>query len=253
MIKYFGYIYLTVDTLKNQVYIGKRQKSEYDSNYFGSGTIIKNIIKKRKESLRNYVLEWCSTKEELYQAERDWIKNFREECDKKCLNIADGGEGGRRPGFHLSDECKKHLSEVVKDYYKNPENRKKTSQATKEAMNRPEVRENFLKGTAKKDMFGDKNPVYGKKLMSRGYNEQIFVLPENIEKYKLQGFVLGACQSYKDKFKGKKWDENMHDKLNKTRQNRIWIHNDKEEKWIYKTEIELYLSKNYVLGRRNNN
>lgn len=37
------------------------------------------------------------------------------------------------------------------------------------------------------------------------------------------------------------------------RQNRILIHNDKEEKWIYKTEIELYLSKNYVLGRRNNN
>ena len=221
----FGYIYLTVDTLKNQVYVGKRQKSEYDSKYLGSGAIIKNIIKKRKETLKNYVLEWCETKEELYQAEKDWIKLFREECGDRCLNIADGGEGG------CTDEMKDKISLTVTEYFKNPENRKKTSDATKEAMNSPEIRQRYLEGLKKRDMKGEKNPAFGRKWMNNGI-EQIYVKEDEVEKYMELGFVLGVIQAQKDKIKGK-----------------IWFHNDKESHQIYKTELELYLSKNYVLGR----
>lgn len=95
-----GYVYLTIDTLKWYVYVGQHQSETYDNTYFGSGTIIKNIIKKRKDALRNYVLEWCDTKDELDFAEQKWIELFREECENKCINIADGGQGGILGDFH---------------------------------------------------------------------------------------------------------------------------------------------------------
>ena len=72
-------------------------------------------MKKHKDSLKNYVLEWCETKEELNDAEVDWIKNFREECGKRCLNIANGGDGGVTYVCKFrSEETKKKMSEAMK-------------------------------------------------------------------------------------------------------------------------------------------
>lgn len=96
----YGYIYLTVDTIKNRVYVGQHKSEVYDGEYFGSGLIIKNIVKKRKDTLKNYIIEWCETKDELNFAEQRWIELFREECGNKCINIADGGQGGILGDFH---------------------------------------------------------------------------------------------------------------------------------------------------------
>ena len=62
-----GYIYLTYDTLKNKVYVGQHKSEVYDDEYFGSGKIISRIIKKRKSTLRNYVLEWCENLDGKHQ------------------------------------------------------------------------------------------------------------------------------------------------------------------------------------------
>ena len=117
----YGYIYLTVDTLKNHVYVGQHKSPKYEARYMGSGKIIKNIIKSRKETLKNYVIEWCSTKEELDIAEISWIKNFREECGDRCLNIANGGEGGNHQAWnkgkklgHYDEERVRKMSESHK-------------------------------------------------------------------------------------------------------------------------------------------
>ena len=42
----FGYIYKITNTLNNKIYIGKREKSSLDENYWGSGKHIKYAIKK---------------------------------------------------------------------------------------------------------------------------------------------------------------------------------------------------------------
>ena len=111
----YGYVYLTVDVLKNYVYVGQHKSPTYDPCYLGSGKILKRIMKKHKDSLKNYVLEWCETKEELNDAEVAWIKNFREECGKRCLNIANGGDGGVTYVCKFrSEETRKKISEVKK-------------------------------------------------------------------------------------------------------------------------------------------
>jgi len=46
MNNYYGYIYVTIDQKENKVYVGqKKGDPEKSLSYFGSGTIIKRIIK----------------------------------------------------------------------------------------------------------------------------------------------------------------------------------------------------------------
>lgn len=109
-----GYVYLTHDVLKNKVYVGQHQSKEYDKTYFGSGTIISRIIKKRKDTLRNYVLDWCETKDALDESEIRWIAYFREEFgEENCYNIKNGGDGA----YIRTSEIKKKTSNSKKGKY----------------------------------------------------------------------------------------------------------------------------------------
>ncbi len=91
----FGYIYKT--TIKNKessldgcYYIGKRQKSEFDKNYYGSGKILKDYEKK-------YISKFIN--------------------DDRNINIASGGIGGNVM-FGMSEELKdsyrRRISEAQK-------------------------------------------------------------------------------------------------------------------------------------------
>jgi len=208
-----GYVYLTVDPLKGRVYVGQHKSKEYDKNYLGSGKIIKNIIKSRKGTLKNYVLEWCDTAEELNEAEKSWIKNFKEECGERCLNITEGGEnnGGHKwnpigelnPMFgkHHTEETRSKMkgrtssqitrnkiSAVRKEYYKTHDawNKGKKQEKTTGELNpakRPDVRikiSNALKGnTATK----------GRVWMNNGI-ERKMIKPEQVNEYLLMGWKL---------------------------------------------------------------
>ena len=91
----YGYTYLTYDTKRDMYYVGQHKSETYDPKYLGSGNHIRRILKKRPETLRNYVLEWCETKDTLDESEIRWIEYFREEMGvDKCYNIADGADGG---------------------------------------------------------------------------------------------------------------------------------------------------------------
>ena len=93
-----GYIYKT--TIKNKessldgfFYIGKRQKSEFDKNYYGSGKILKDYKKKFKNfGLSCEILEEANSLEELNKLEKLYIKKYKN--FKNNLNIAEGGIGG---------------------------------------------------------------------------------------------------------------------------------------------------------------
>lgn len=175
----YGYTYLTYDTEKNKVYVGQHKSETYDKKYYGSGTIIRRIIKKRKDTLRNYVLEWCDTLEHLNESEMRWIEYFREEFgEENCYNLCDGGDGTKghklseetkrklsdgNKGHTLTEETKRKLSESLKGHQvteqtrrkigdknkgsiRTEEQRKLISERTKEAMNRSDVKEKFIKG-----------------------------------------------------------------------------------------------------------
>ena len=63
-----GYIYLITDTTNGMQYTGKHHyhiEGQLDPNYHGSGVIIKNIYKKRPETLKEEYIKTCYSEEEM--------------------------------------------------------------------------------------------------------------------------------------------------------------------------------------------
>lgn len=78
-------IYLTTHTPTGKKYIGK--DSSNSPYYFGSGTEIKQIIKKEgKGNLVKTILEYCNNKEDLAKREEFWLKKFDVENNPMFMN-----------------------------------------------------------------------------------------------------------------------------------------------------------------------
>ena len=85
----FGYIYQVTNTINHKTYIGKK-KGPFDSNYFGSGKIIKQSIRKNgKSKFKLELIEECYSLIELNEREIYYIAMRSPE-----YNIAKGGDGG---------------------------------------------------------------------------------------------------------------------------------------------------------------
>lgn len=81
---------------KNQYYyIGKHDGDIFIDNYYGSGIIISNIIKKYgKDNITRTVLATYNNKNEANYLEIQYVSEARKKYGDKCINIADGGQGG---------------------------------------------------------------------------------------------------------------------------------------------------------------
>jgi hypothetical protein len=67
-------IYEIKNKINGKVYIGQRSSNELGS-YWGSGKLIKHAIDKYGiDSFERTILERCSTKDELNEREKYWIK-----------------------------------------------------------------------------------------------------------------------------------------------------------------------------------
>lgn len=143
-------IYKITNLITGLSYIGKDQRD--NQFYMGSGVLIWNSYRKRfnrddltcdKRSHHKWVYEQnkifhyyektilhtCNNKEELCKMEKYYINKYNT-IKPNGYNIADGGEGGCLISGYTDDE---------KNNWK-----QKISEATKIAMNRPEVKERFL-------------------------------------------------------------------------------------------------------------
>lgn len=141
----YGYIYKTTNLINGKVYIGQHKSKRFDRNYYGSGILIAEAIKKYgKENFKIELVEECNSKEELNDAEIYWIKKFDAVNNDNYYNIALGGY--TQP--ILTDESHKKQSQTLKKHYADgtitppmlgkhfTETQKlKISQATKLAMN----------------------------------------------------------------------------------------------------------------------
>ena len=141
-----GYIYLITDTTNGMKYTGKHHyhiEGQLDPSYHGSGTIIKNIYKKRPETLKEEYIKTCYSEEELCSDEQYYIKLFKT-LYPNGYNLTKGGDGGEIPceeirkkiskahkGKHLSEKTKKKMSESRKGRHFSDETRKKLSESRK--------------------------------------------------------------------------------------------------------------------------
>ena len=143
-----GYIYLITDTTNNMKYAGKHhynKEGELDPNYHGSGVIIKNIYKKRPETLKEEYIKTCYSEEEMCSDEQYYIK-FYNTLWPNGYNLTEGGEG-----CVFCEESKKKISDALKGLLsgeKNPMFGKHHSEETRRKIS--------------ESMSGESNPFYGR-------------------------------------------------------------------------------------------
>ena len=129
-----GYIYLITDTTNGMKYTGKHHyhiEGQLDPSYHGSGVIIKNIYKKRPETLKEEYIKTCYSEEEMCSDEQYYIKVFKT-LWPNGYNLTEGGEG-----FIPCEEIRKKISEACKGLQageKNPMFGKNHSEKTKKKM-----------------------------------------------------------------------------------------------------------------------
>jgi group I intron endonuclease len=91
----YGYIYLTTNLINKRMYVGKHKSNKYDPSYYGSGKAIKSAIQKYGiENFSNKILYQAETLEELNEAEKQYIAEYKRKYGRACYNIAQGGDGG---------------------------------------------------------------------------------------------------------------------------------------------------------------
>jgi len=95
MSKPYGYVYMTHDITEDKFYFGQH-KGEFDPSYFGSGNIIRRILKKYpKGRLKVTLCRYAKTKEELNEFEKWHVWYYKQAIGSFNLyNMTDGGDGG---------------------------------------------------------------------------------------------------------------------------------------------------------------
>ncbi len=117
-------IYKTTNLINGKFYVGKDEKNKPD--YLGSGIKLNRAIKKYgRENFIKETIEVCSTREELIEREKYWIKETK--AQELGYNIADGGWGGNT----YTEETKERVSEFFKGRYISPETVEKRKETRK--------------------------------------------------------------------------------------------------------------------------
>ena len=157
-----GYIYLITDTTNGKQYVGQHHYhlEKLDSNYHGSGVIIKNIYKKRPETLKEEYIKTSYTQTELDEWEQYYIE-FYNTLYPNGYNLTKGGDGC----VACEEICKK-ISEANKGRKFSEEHIRKLSVANKGKQLSEETRRKISESTS-----GEKNPFYGRQHSEESKNK----------------------------------------------------------------------------------
>ena len=139
-----GIIYKTTNLINGKIYIG--QDSRNNSNYLGSGTVLKLRIELYgRENFSKEILEECSSREQLNERERYWIQFYNSMDINIGYNYTAGGEGFKgkhsditkqkmkdsHTGKKLSDDHKKKISDSMIGRNHSSETKQKIGNANK--------------------------------------------------------------------------------------------------------------------------
>ena len=121
-------IYKTTNLINGKFYVGKDERNKPD--YLGSGINLQRAINKYgEENFIKETIEVCSTREELIEREKYWIKETK--AQEIGYNIAEGGNGGNT----YDEETRQRISQEFKGREVDPktiEKAKKTREKRKQ-------------------------------------------------------------------------------------------------------------------------
>jgi hypothetical protein len=176
-------IYLTTHVPTGKKYIGKDTSN--NPNYFGSGTEIKQIIKKEgKGNLFKTILEYCTNKEDLAKREEFWLKKFDVENNPLFMNRTNKAFGNS--GLTEETKLKIKLSNLGKP--KSPEAKNNMSKG------RTGKTRNQTKTRSDKGKLRGPNPNVSESLKTR--NREYAFKP--VIQYDLEGNLIREYKSAKE-------------------------------------------------------
>lgn len=242
--KNYSYVYKTTNLLNGEFYIGLRScfcEPKKDKKYLGSGIRIQRSINKYGfENFSKEILVICKQRKEASKYEGE-LANLETIQNPLCLNLKTGGE--YETGVYYSEITKEKISNALKNYYTNEENRIKTSVAIKKAF--------------------DTNPEY-RKLLSK-IRRQICKDPQHIAKVKEIRQKLHKETDINEKIKAglnkpevkakrslkmKKYasTEKGQIALSKATKNSVYMNNGNETKRVTESKINDYLNNGWIKG-----
>ena len=151
-------IYKTTNLINQKIYIG--QDSKNNSNYLGSGKLLKEAIKEfGKENFKKEILEYCNSQVELNNQERFWVKELNSKTPNG-YNITSGGQGTLN--WMPSKETLEKQNIARKKRFEDPKEREKLSKAQKKRFENLNERNKISKGQKKRFKNKTNHPMYNK-------------------------------------------------------------------------------------------
>jgi len=130
----YGFVYIWYDKKRKMYYIGCHWGTE-DDGYVCSSNRMRNAYKRRPEDFRRRIIGKFDNKIEMLINENEWLTLIgKENLGKKYYNLKDCQFNHWSVEEQNSIKIKKTISE-----------------RTKEAMNKPEIREKYEKGLSKRN------------------------------------------------------------------------------------------------------
>ena len=224
----YGYVYKTTDLRNNKIYVGQHKSEVFDTKYYGSGIIIKELLNKYgNQILKCELVEECETADELNDREIYWINKLNCLDESVGYNIATGGAFGDS-GYHEG-----MLGKSQSDKQKNA--------ARDYQLNNPKTEQMKQKMSVK--MKGNTNAKGGKgmKFIHFDYDTQKRVHPSELDYYLSNGWKLGKCQRVIDNQK-KAYSEKY--------KNGSYINKNGKIKFVDNKELDKFLSKGWIIGKK---
>jgi group I intron endonuclease len=170
--KYY-FIYKTINLINKKCYVGFHATNEEYDEYFGSGIMLNNAIK--KYGIQNFIrgiIEYINP-DEWQEKEQYWIKEMRSHINEWGYNLTYGGDG--MLGNKHTEETKEKIKSSNKKTWKNEELRKTHSKIIKKTYENNEIAKNKLSKSA---ICNWKNEEYRNnftKKMNKKYEDPDFI------------------------------------------------------------------------------
>lgn len=106
------YIYMTINNINNNKYIGKHY-GEINDNYLGSGKLLRRAINKYgEENFTRIILDYSNSEEENCEKEKYYISLYNATERKDFYNIHEGGNGGNTTKGYASEQKEEYSKKI---------------------------------------------------------------------------------------------------------------------------------------------
>jgi group I intron endonuclease len=234
------YVYLTTNLINGKQYVGDHTINIKEKKYYiGSGDIFLKACKKyNEENFFKEILEWFETREEAFNAQEKYIKQFNT-LKPNGYNISP--KGGHQCKNSVSEETKRKISISNRSKAKTDKARQNMSLSK---IGKPSNSLNKIWSKESRDKL--KNSKIGIK-HTEDHNEKISngLKGKNLGKIRSKEFKENLSKIKKgipSNVKGKKWNEESRKKLSNSLKNKISnrkgkIHSEKTKQKMRESSI----------------